>query len=159
MEKRKERGTMESGRIVFNRLQIVRDFGRSGRFLDQAAGVAREKNHFEIALVAFALARTEDQVRIEGNPSSYDRLAILREIARAPQFLDQAVEILQSKIPPGMQRYVTDFDIGRVALALAFNTDEEKVVQKILNEIINWVGYQTSLEIGVSRADETERGE
>jgi hypothetical protein len=138
----KKEDDMEN-RISFDRIQIVRELGRAGRFLDRAALYARDKSPLGIATTAFCLAITEDQVQAgDGPPPSYDRLTVLREIARAPQFLDQAVEILRTKLPPGFHRYVTDFDIGRLALALAFEAPIEPVLERISDEITNWIGYE-----------------
>jgi hypothetical protein len=139
---RKKEDAMEN-RIVYDRTQIIRELGRAGRFLDRAARYARDTSPLGIATVAFCLARTEDQVWGESDPPPpYDRLAVLREIARAPQFLDQAVEILHDRLPAGFYRYVTDFDIGRVALALAFGEPVDPVLETIFDEITNWIGYE-----------------
>jgi hypothetical protein len=130
-------------RIAFDRTQIVRELGRATRYLDRAALYARDKSPLGIATVAFCLAITEDQVRAgDDPPPSYDRLAVLRGMGRTLQFLDQAVEILRTKLPPGFHRYVTDFDIGRVALALAFEEPVEPVLERIFDEITHWIGYE-----------------
>jgi len=140
--------------IMIDRTQIIRDLGRAGRFLDRAARYSRDKNPLEIAIVALALVCTEDQVRAEDDPPPpYDRLAILREIARAPQFLDQAIAILQAKLPPEFHPYVTDFCVGRLALALAFGAPEEPIVQRIYHEIAVWIGHQTDPEQEVEHAE------
>jgi len=130
-------------RITFDRTQIVRELGRATRFLDQAYRIARDKSPYGTATVAFSLALAEDQVRTgDDPPPSYDRLAVLRGMGRTLQFLDQAVEILQAKLPPGFYRYVNEFDIGRVALALAFEVPVESVLERISDEITNWIGYE-----------------